>query len=50
MTAHEICYLDGDGALTYKLLVNSDNDGRAKALAQAINLPRCKRLEIWERQ
>jgi hypothetical protein len=47
MPAYEICYLDGDGVLTYKFLANCDNDGRAKVLAHAMKLPSCKRLEVW---
>ena len=47
MPAYEICYLDGDGALTYKFLANCESDGRAKVLAHAMKLPSCKRLEVW---
>jgi hypothetical protein len=47
MPAYEICYLDGDGVLTYKFLANCDNDSRAKVLAHAMKLPSCKRLEVW---
>jgi hypothetical protein len=47
MPAYEICYLDGDGLLTYKFLANCENDGRAKVLAHAMKLPSCKRLEVW---
>ena len=47
MPAYEICYLDGDGVLTYKFLANCDDDGRAKVLAHAMKLPSAKRLEVW---
>jgi hypothetical protein len=47
MPTYEICYLNGDGALTYKFLANCDNDGRAKVLAHAMKLPDAKRLEVW---
>jgi len=47
MPAYEICYLDDDGALTYKFLANCDDDGRAKVLAHAMKLPSAKRLEVW---
>jgi hypothetical protein len=47
MPAYEICYLDGDGALTYKFLANCQDDGRAKVLAHAMKLPGAKRLEVW---
>ena len=47
MPAYEICYLDDDGALTYKFLANCDSDGRAKVLAHAMKLPSAKRLEVW---
>ena len=47
MPAYEICYLDGDGILTYKFLANCESDGRAKVLAHAMKLPSCKRLEVW---
>ena len=47
MPAYEICYLDGEGVLTYKFLANCDDDGRAKVLAHAMKLPSAKRLEVW---
>ena len=47
MPAYGICYLDGDGILTYKFLANCESDGRAKVLAHAMKLPSCKRLEVW---
>ncbi len=47
MPAYEICYLDGNGVLTYKFLANCEDDGRAKVLAHAMKLPSCKRLEVW---
>jgi hypothetical protein len=47
MPAYEICYLGGDGVLTYKFLANCESDGRAKVLAHAMKLPSCKRLEVW---
>jgi hypothetical protein len=47
MPAYEICYLDGDGALTCKFMTNCDNDGRAKVLAHAMKLSGCKHLEVW---
>jgi hypothetical protein len=47
MPAYEICYLDGEGILTYKFLANCESDGRAKVLAHAMKLPSCKRLEVW---
>ena len=36
MPAYEICYLDEDGALTYKFSANCDDDQRAKILAHAM--------------
>ena len=47
MPAYEICYLDDEGALTYKFLAHCDNDNRAKVLAHAMKLPSAKRLEVW---
>lgn len=47
MPAYEICYLDGDGALTYKFTATLDDDGRARVLAHAMKLPSVKRLEVW---
>ena len=47
MPAYEICYLDAQGALTYKFLANCEDDGRAKVLAHAMKLPSAKRLEVW---
>jgi hypothetical protein len=47
MPAYEICYLDGEGVLTYKFLANCKDDGRAKVLAHAMKLPSAKRLEVW---
>jgi hypothetical protein len=47
MPAYEICYLDGEGALTYKFSATCDDDGRAKVLAHAMKLPSVKRLEVW---
>ena len=47
MPAYEICYLDDDGALTYKFSADCDDDQRAKVLAHAMKLPSAKRLEVW---
>jgi hypothetical protein len=47
MPAYEICYLDGDGVLTYKFIANCEDDNRAKVLAHAMKLPSAKRLEVW---
>jgi len=47
MPAYEICYLDDEGALTYKFLADCEDDGRAKVLAHAMKLPSAKRLEVW---
>jgi hypothetical protein len=47
MPAYEICYLDTDGALTYKFAADCTDDGRAKVLAHAMKLPSAKRLEVW---
>jgi hypothetical protein len=47
MPAYEICYLDGDGVVTYKFLAHCEDDGRARVLAHAMKLPSCKNLEIW---
>ncbi len=47
MPAYEICYLDRDGALTYKFAATCDDDNRAKVLAHAMKLPSVKRLEVW---
>lgn len=48
MPAYEICYLNGDGALTYKFMANCETESRAKVLAHAMKLPSCKRLEVWQ--
>ena len=47
MPAYEICYLDEEGALTYKFSADCDNDQRAKILAHAMKLPSAKKLEVW---
>jgi hypothetical protein len=47
MPAYEICYLDQDGALTYKFSATCDDDGRAKVLAHAMKTPSAKKLEVW---
>jgi hypothetical protein len=47
MPAYEICYLDTEGALTYKFAADCDDDNRAKVLAHAMKLPGAKRLEVW---
>jgi hypothetical protein len=47
MPAYEICYLDTDGALTYKFAADCVDDNRAKVLAHAMKLPSAKRLEVW---
>ena len=47
MPAYEICYLDTDGALTYKFAADCTDDKRAKVLAHAMKLPGAKRLEVW---
>ena len=47
MPAYEICYLDTDGALTYKFAADCADDGRAKVLAHAMKLPSAKKLEVW---
>jgi hypothetical protein len=47
MPAYEICYLDTEGALTYKFAADCVDDGRAKVLAHAMKLPSAKRLEVW---
>ena len=47
MPAYEICYLDEDGALTYKFSADCDDDQRAKILAHAMKLPSAKKLEVW---
>ena len=47
MPAYEICYLDHDGALTYKFAADCADDNRAKVLAHAMKLPSAKRLEVW---
>ena len=47
MPAYEICYLDTEGALTYKFAADCADDGRAKVLAHAMKLPSAKRLEVW---
>jgi len=47
MPAYEICYLDTDGALTYKFAADCTDDSRAKVLAHAMKLPSAKRLEVW---
>jgi hypothetical protein len=47
MPTYEICYLDGDGALTYKFAANCDDDQRAKILAHAMKLPSVRKLEVW---
>ena len=47
MPAYEICYLDEEGALTYKFSADCDNDQRAKILAHAMKTPRARALEVW---
>jgi len=47
MPAYEICYLDEDGALTYKFTADCDDDQRAKILAHAMKLPSARKLEVW---
>ena len=47
MPAYEICYLDRDGALTYKFSATCAEDKHAKVLAHAMKLPTCKQLEVW---
>ena len=47
MPAYEICYLDREGALTYKFSATCDDDGRAKVLAHAMKVPSARRLEVW---
>jgi hypothetical protein len=47
MPAYDICYLDGDGVLTYKFHADCDDDGRAKVLAHAMKLPGAKRIEVY---
>ena len=46
MPAYEICYLDEDGALTYKFSATCDDDQRAKILAHAMKLPSAKKLVV----
>ncbi len=50
MPAYEICYLDTQGALTYKFNADCDDDNRAKVLAHAMKAPGAKRLEVWSGQ
>ena len=50
MPAYEICYLDRDGALTYKFAADCADDKRAKVLAHAMKLPSAKGLEVWSGQ
>jgi hypothetical protein len=47
MPAYEICYLDEEGALTYKFTADCDDDQRAKILAHAMKLPSARKLEVW---
>jgi hypothetical protein len=47
MPAYEICYLDDQGALTYKFTADCDDDQRAKILAHAMKLPSARKLEVW---
>ena len=47
MPAYEICYLDPNGALTYKFDADCADDKRAKVLAHAMKLPGAKGLEVW---
>ena len=47
MPAYEICYLNTDGALTYKFAADCADDGRAKVLAHAMKTPEARRLEVW---
>jgi hypothetical protein len=47
MPAYEICYLDEEGALTYKFTADCDDDRRAKVLAHAMKLPSARKLEVW---
>ena len=50
MPAYDICYLDEEGALTYKFSADCDNDQRAKILAHAMKTPRARALEVWSGQ
>jgi len=47
MPAYEICYLNTDGALTYKFAADCADDNRAKVLAHAMKTAGAKRLEVW---
>lgn len=47
MPAYEICYLDVQGALTYKFAADCADDARAKVLAHAMKTHNAKRLEVW---
>jgi len=47
MPAYEICYLDEEGALTYKFTADCDDDKRAKILAHAMKMPSARKLEVW---
>ena len=47
MPAYEICYLDNDGALTYKFAADCADDSRAKVLAHAMKTAKARRLEVW---
>jgi hypothetical protein len=50
MPAYEICYLDTDGALTYKFAADCTDDSRAKVLAHAMKLPSAKTAGSVERR
>ncbi len=47
MPAYEICYLNTDGALTYKFAADCADDSRAKVLAHAMKTHGARRLEVW---
>ena len=48
MPAYEICYRDGDGALTHSFIAHCDDDVRARVLAHAMKLPSVQQFDVWQ--
>ena len=47
MPAHEICYIDGDGALALTLYAICRDNLHAKILAHAMRPEACRCFEVW---
>lgn len=46
MAIYDIRYFDHDGSLRYEYSVTSDNDKKARIIANALNLPEFRNFEI----